>query len=300
MISLLHDHIHDLRYQVRYAKISYRQKYYSTSRNPRVIQAKIGNEPLISLRTYPQDEYLARPDEFLVLERRRIEAADEIVSNEIISNDLMPPFEDPFMDFSRLSSFQEGEEVEEITSTVSIELGDIEPIELPKLLKLKERFRFFRERYQNMNVVHISLQPSVSIPSPIMELLDEETSEDEINVPLKEETTVVSTPRRLSLHQPKDLPTGVTGSKTEVWKSVLNDISLVAAKVSIGHSPKSSKQFRVLSGDFINAEIYQENNEPRHTKRTSSDGILYKLNRNSSIKRPQSTSYYDIISLYND
>lgn len=60
-----HELYKDVQYRIRYWEISYRQKYYSTDKNPRVIQTKLPNQKLISLRTLPHDKYLIKPGEFL-------------------------------------------------------------------------------------------------------------------------------------------------------------------------------------------------------------------------------------------
>lgn len=56
------------RYKFNYYLIDIRRKYYSNSRNPRVIHAKLKDQILISLRTCPNDKYLTKPDEYLTLD----------------------------------------------------------------------------------------------------------------------------------------------------------------------------------------------------------------------------------------
>lgn len=55
------------RYKFSYYLIDIRRKYYSNSRNPRVIHTKLKDQILISLRTCPNDKYLTKPDEYLTL-----------------------------------------------------------------------------------------------------------------------------------------------------------------------------------------------------------------------------------------
>lgn len=57
-------------YKWDYLCIDARLRYYSNSSNPRVIHTKLKNQPLLSLRTYPHDKYLVKPGEFLTLAKR--------------------------------------------------------------------------------------------------------------------------------------------------------------------------------------------------------------------------------------
>lgn len=58
---------HNVRYKVDYHMIHARLKYYSNSKNPRVIHTKLNNQRLITLRTNPHDPYFVKPGEFLTL-----------------------------------------------------------------------------------------------------------------------------------------------------------------------------------------------------------------------------------------
>lgn len=55
------------RFKVRYTIADYKQRYYSNSGNPRIIAARVDNQPLVSLRTEPHDKYLHSPGSFLVV-----------------------------------------------------------------------------------------------------------------------------------------------------------------------------------------------------------------------------------------
>ncbi|KAK6462054.1 hypothetical protein DFJ63DRAFT_313205 [Scheffersomyces coipomensis] len=57
-----------IRYKIDYYYVDYKQRYYSTNRNPRIIQTKLQNKQLISLRTFPKDKYFTKPGEYLMLE----------------------------------------------------------------------------------------------------------------------------------------------------------------------------------------------------------------------------------------
>lgn len=53
------------RYQVDYRLVQARLKYYSNSKNPRVIHTKLDNQCLVSLRTNPFNPYKVKPGDFL-------------------------------------------------------------------------------------------------------------------------------------------------------------------------------------------------------------------------------------------
>ncbi|CAH6721777.1 hypothetical protein CLIB1444_07S02212 [[Candida] jaroonii] len=44
----------------------------------------------------------------------------------------------------------------------------------------------------------------------------------------------------------------------EVWKTVLNDISLSAARLSTGGTPVNAEEFSNLTSDFVNSKIYED------------------------------------------
>lgn len=60
-------YIRKLRFKYHYIKANYLQRYYSNSKNPRIVQAKV-TDRLLSLRTCPNDKYMLKPGEFLALE----------------------------------------------------------------------------------------------------------------------------------------------------------------------------------------------------------------------------------------
>lgn len=328
----------DLRYHINYAKIDYIQRYYSTSHNPRVIQARIGNEQLLSLRTYPQDEYLVKPGQFLVLEKR---SKIEDLRNELInfqsaapgsSSKLQPFNNDDFLNFSRLSSFQEGEEgqeqelqhkEEQSMSLLEKEAENNEfgngidseeiPVEskeaLPKK-SLKQRLKSFKTCYQGMHLLLLLLLSQLQIPSPILEtlsgaqLITKEKEQDKERKNEEEAREIQYKNRR-----EEEIPPGSVCSKqsngSEVWKSVLNDISLSAARVSIGYPPKLKQHFKNLSSDFIDAEmIYLQENDKNilySPNRVVSEGYIDVLKSKDAKEREIESvgNYYDdLLSVY--
>ncbi|CAH2351835.1 hypothetical protein CLIB1423_04S07030 [[Candida] railenensis] len=334
----------DLRYHINYAKIDYIQRYYSTSHNPRVIQARIGNEQLLSLRTYPQDEYLVKPGQFLVLEKR---CKMEDLRNELMkfqsagpeSSSKLPPFNnDDFLNFSRLSSFQEGEEEqedqenqeEELISiqekeTDNIEIGNIidsdqevrvevhssaeDKEELPKK-SLKQRLKSFKTCYSGMHSSSLLQSGQMLIPSPILETLSgaqlvAKEKEQEDAGKIEEDAREDQCKNRRESEIPPSSVCSKQSNGSEVWKNVLNDISLSAARVSIGYPPKSKQHFKNLSSDFIDAEmIYLQENDKNilySPNRAVSEGYTDMLrNKNTKEREIESVGNYydDLLSVY--
>lgn len=297
----LSEHLRDLQYHIDYAKINYRQRYYSTSRNPRVIQARIGNEPLLSLRTYPLDLYIVKPGEFLALERKCKRSKGKI---------LQPSAEDPFLNFSRLNSLEESRELP-VEASGS---GDVTQSESPKL-GLKDRFRSFKGRYQSLHLLKNNplkldaAAPSHDLPSPILETVNGDMAmwNQQIDnggpqppqLPPRRPVRCASDTMKQSLCVRPDTSRAnwvrrkSSGSRrsneSAVWKSVLNDISLSAARVTAGHQPKCNSAYRVLSCDFINVEAYLEN---------CGVGAEWQASRPRTAPTLDGGDYYDVLSLY--
>lgn len=66
-LEFLGNLVHNMRYKVDYHLINARVKYYSNSKNPRVIHTKLNNTHLVSLRTHPNQKYVVRTGDFLHL-----------------------------------------------------------------------------------------------------------------------------------------------------------------------------------------------------------------------------------------
>lgn len=84
--------IHDFRYKVDYLKTRYKQRYYSNDKNPRVIQTKLKNQRLLSLRTQPHDKYFIKPGEFLALVPKKLDKNANHIIELNTSNYLKPQF----------------------------------------------------------------------------------------------------------------------------------------------------------------------------------------------------------------
>lgn len=65
MLDALKMKYHQARFNVLFAIADYKQRYYSNSKNARVIHTKLQDQTLITLRTEPRDKYLHLPGEFL-------------------------------------------------------------------------------------------------------------------------------------------------------------------------------------------------------------------------------------------
>ena len=72
----------DLKFRINHLLVAYRQKYYSTDKNPRVIQSRVQNQQLLSLRTFPKDPYLTGSDKpFLHLSNEYEETESQYLDN---------------------------------------------------------------------------------------------------------------------------------------------------------------------------------------------------------------------------
>lgn len=81
MESILHKY-RDLKFRVNHLLVAYRQRYYSTHKNPRVIQSRVQNQQLLSLRTFPKDPYLTGSDKpFLHLSKEYEETESQYLDN---------------------------------------------------------------------------------------------------------------------------------------------------------------------------------------------------------------------------
>ncbi|CAK7895871.1 hypothetical protein CAAN1_05S05622 [[Candida] anglica] len=301
----------EARYHFAYAKVSYRQKYYSSSKNPRVIQAKMGNTTLLSLRTCPRDQYLVKPGEFLALERKDKVYVEEESSTE---NKVI----DPFLGFSRSPSMQ-CVCASQIEQEGSGSTDSSKPSFMDRMRSLTGRDSgglIETPVTSNVNTpiqtTNKSIQKYIPPPPPPPPPLSESSNEPQ-PPPLPPRPTTEKPSRYKSLigrlHQPSSSRSVSLSSKSrvssggEVWKNVLNDVSLSAARVSIGHSPKTSIHFKVLSGDFIEAEMYPQKETVRgSSKQTNLEGghgydFILELESQTD-SRPQTVDSSNFLSLY--
>lgn len=217
---------HEIRYQFDYMKMDYRQKYYSNRKNPRVIHTKLQNQKLLTLRTFPRDKYFTKAGEFLKL--------DESYEDKDWDKD-----EDEYDESALISEYGSGDV---ISSTPSIE-------ETPKGYA-----EFLLEKLgiglnENTDPDHAKAN---DLKKLVINLCCPRLSRDHDNKEFAmkcENSSPPSPPRKDSLG-------GILADQQGgVWKSVLNDISLSAARISTGLSSNGAKEFSRLSSDFVDAKF---------------------------------------------
>lgn len=333
----IHDKLKEFRYKLEYALASYKQRYYSNDTNPRVIQTKLKNLTLISLRTCPNDKYIIKQGEFLALEKKvNSESHDTSnlidlespmnlkIKNMSARNSLFkgfddsvylehtaPTFEGDAKNLRRVQSFADTKSLrnshDNIKATDNIKgtEGSIQILtsEEGAYREAGRRHSFKRKIIDGM--YHKRKSGTPMIPSPIPQVNsattdNEEISKSEQNHPLlnttigdieAQETPIVrkiTSSRKLiafnggsrvqslvsristaSVHSSinHDAVSRNDQNCLKAWKTILNDVSLSAARVSIGHTPRKSNDFKNLTSDFVeckseDSENFYENIKP--------------------------------------
>ncbi|KAG7660926.1 uncharacterized protein J8A68_005601 [[Candida] subhashii] len=319
-MQLLYQTYHDIRFNVDHFIVGYRQRYYSLNKNPRVIQTKLHNQQLISLRTFPRDKYIVEPTGFLSLgnENANDSGNDEIEEtasftvydiDELISFDEscvsipIPDYENnnssreiqgpdclkgdrliSLGNFPEEQEFQEEELVEEEGCHLpaiypvqdppcSCSCHKISVVPIPKednSRKIRVKDRFIKFVRSNINKVASKESDSGSNEQePSIEIvLDEAESLDrDQEVPANKISQIVSNFSFLTSRG--DSTIGVQDEEIEendreeeqeevktekVWKLVLNDVSLSAARLSTGNAAHSIVSSHNIRGDFIDAK----------------------------------------------
>ncbi|CUM47588.1 uncharacterized protein AC631_05169 [Debaryomyces fabryi] len=299
---------HDLRYKVEYYKTRYKQRYYSNDRNPRVIQTKLKNQRLLSLRTQPHDKYFIKPGEFLALVPKKLDRnVNQIIevdtsrylkSQFLKQRDLFKGYDDNALTENSYSGFHMEQDKYRNIRSYSGSLRLYTPTtDIPdtykhntklanhqrSLLSLLDTVEPNSLEYIYSNGQH-GFDPSWNA-SPLIDL--NSISSDINETPLAnhsshylDRTATSSSSNLFDFENVKVSPIGTSGipsiaskmqnsssrrncsintdnHRTRVqnsWKLVLNAISLSAAKVSVGLSPKSIHDFENLTPDFINAK----------------------------------------------
>lgn len=313
--------LHDLRYKVEYYKARYKQRYYSNDRNPRVIQTKLQNQRLLSLRTQPHDKYFIKPGEFLALVPKKLDRnVNQIIevdtsrylkSQFLKQRDLFKGYDDNALTENSYSGFHmEQDKYRNIRSysgslclhTPTINIQDTKLTEHHRsLLSLLGPFDPNSLGYDLSNTQQ-AFEPSWNA-SPLIDL--NSISSDMNNTPLAnpssnylDRTASSSSSNLFDFENIKVSPIGTSAipsiaskmqnftsrhnycfntenNRTKVqnsWKFVLNAISLSAAKVSVGLSPKTIHDFENLTPDFINAKSAEI--KSRTTKMRSPEGAF--------------------------
>lgn len=333
--------IHDFRYKVEYYKTRYKQRYYSNDRNPRVIQTKLKNQLLLSLRTQPHDKYFLKPGEFLALVPKKL---DKNV-NQIIEVDtsrylktqflkqraLFKGYDDNALTEKSYSGFHlEQNKYGNISSYLSSVCLNTSCTEIPYTCKHKTTitrnpsspyFNLSNSKSNSLKDIESNREHylGTSSTSPLIDL-NSITSDINKNQVANPSNTYLDRSIMAFSNEPFDFeneqvcPIGTSGNqqpigsnmhifntrrrcsynnsrshKTKIqnsWKVVLNAISLSAAKVSVGLSPKTYHDFENLTPDFINAKSTENkmnltsdkhNIDDPYNIKGCSDGLRYTI-----------------------
>lgn len=326
---------HDLRYKVEYYKTRYKQRYYSNDRNPRVIQTKLKNQRLLSLRTQPHDKYFIKPGEFLALVPKKLDRnVNQIIevdtsrylkSQFLKQRDLFKGYDDNALTENSYSGFHMEQDKYRNIRSYSGSLRLYTPTtDIPdtykhntklanhqrSLLSLLDTVEPNSLEYIYSNGQH-GFDPSWNA-SPLIDL--NSISSDINETPLAnhsshylDRTATSSSSNLFDFENVKVSPIATSGipsiaskmqnsssrrncsintdnNRTRVqnsWKLVLNAISLSAAKVSVGLSPKSIHDFENLTPDFINAKSAEH--KSISTKRMYNSEGTFKVKERSNL-----------------
>lgn len=294
---------HEIKYKYSVYKTEFLQRYYSNSKEPRVIQTKL-SERLLSLRIFPHDKYKIRPGEFLRTERRTISAPSDLeptIRGNSNVLDLQGKFKFENLPCScECHTENNGRDDEKVSHTNDdeIKIESTKPRGLFKYFGKKTLTQIFspiieigsadiEELYvdKDSNLHNIQLSNN-DISQDINNLIDITCDSDGENVDQEneeiDELTAISNHINnppinetfnysdINLHQipgnrkysyAEGIRPNISAPKSvadnhrnkDVWKSVLNEVSLSAALISTGGSPVSHNEFTNLKADFIDA-----------------------------------------------
>lgn len=264
LLEMVHQKLHGIRYRLDHFVINQTQRYYSDNHNPRIIQTKLQDQTLLSLRTCPHDQYLTKKDEYLTLEepykteyRAENKSDQKDIDSAKAGDFIFKGFDDSYLQpFKRRFDFFKPQTQSEDGSPKKCSCGchpdDPDIIDMSSIVSPRKRLRklWHREK-ENIDAV-------------------EEKEKDKEKDPDQDE------------HKDKD-KNDDSDKKNGIWKTVLNDISLSAARVSTGDVPKSSHHFQNLSSDFIDAK--------------SSDNDVFAANLQQAKLKYISPAKYDAIKM---
>ncbi|CUM50502.1 unnamed protein product [Debaryomyces tyrocola] len=325
---------HDLRYKVEYYKTRYKQRYYSNDRNPRVIQTKLKNQRLLSLRTQPHDKYFIKPGEFLALVPKKLDRnINQIIEVDtsrylkalfLKQRDLFKGYDDNALTEKSYSGFHmEQNKYGNIRSYSGSVYLNTSFTDIPNTFKhntntasqrtslvsilspaQSNSFVDIESNRQHLLCTSRSTSPLIdlnSITSDINGIPFINPSSNYLN-----RSITSSDDNLIDFENVKVLPIGTSGilsfgskmqnlslkrntslnndkRRTRVqnsWKLVLNAISLSAAKVSVGLSPKTCHDFENLTPDFINAKSAE--NKTSIASGTYSKGDIFNVKERSN------------------
>lgn len=336
MHSIQHK-FHEIRYKVDYMKTRYRQRYYSNERNPRVIQTKLLNQRLLSLRTHPHDKYFIKPGEFLALVPKKLDKqVNEIIeintekylkARFLHQKDLFKGFDDSAI-VDKTSSISDSNEtkIRRFRSLSDSALYGSSITEKPiKFNYPLQETNNTISKYRVMNSSNHEKLESYFSDIPISgtgrfadvsmdssPLIDLSTTTTNVYERETEAFASSNSSGRTTLQQSKKLKkskkpssrfffnfsgkqsaytknnpqlnidtdleynNSTTGTlrSPKIWETVLNAVSLSAAKVSVGYPPKKISEFTNLKSDFIDAKNL-ENQIPQNFTNLTLDEYAY-------------------------
>lgn len=316
---------HDLRYKVEYYRTRYKQRYYSNDRNPRVIQTKLKNQRLLSLRTQPHDKYFIKPGEFLALVPKKLDRnINQIIEVDtsrylkalfLKQRDLFKGYDDNALTEKSYSGFHmEQNKYGNIRSYSGSVYLNTSFTDIPNTFRrntntASQRSSLFSilspAQSNSFEEIESNRQHHLCTSRSTSPLIDLNSITSDINgIPFVNPNShylnrsVVSPSDDLfDFENVKISPIGTSGiqsfgskmqnlslkRKTSInsekrrtkvqhsWKLVLNAISLSAAKVSVGLSPKTCHDFENLTPDFINAKSAENKISIANGKYSKSD-----------------------------
>lgn len=205
----------DLRYKTRYFIIDSKRKWYLTSKNPRVIHTRLQGQRLTTLRTCPNDRYLVKHGEYLDVEKKKPE-----------------PIKEPDYFESLVDLYNEDFEEEQENSDHSIEVE-------PPLHSIVDEYISPPPRYSS------PVDKSSSFFQKLHQKYPNAEDKEQVYVVIDENHPELSSREQLLLRKMQKRP-----ENDQIWKTVLNDVSLSAARLSTGSTPPSREELGDVSGDF--------------------------------------------------
>ncbi|KAL6451661.1 hypothetical protein SBY92_002967 [Candida maltosa Xu316] len=284
-MDFMNSMFHDLKFHVNHFIVGYKQRYYSMDNNPRVIQTKLQNQQLLSLRTFPNDKHLiddGQPFLHITKESSSSSPLDNIIERDLehyknttfkhstvlkksysepnlvdgyfssfrLQLDLSSDDEEDDVEFPERNSLVSEDLIENSSSPPSgpctchchsIENNTPDCLVSKKNYHVKEKFNLSKvTSHGNNEPTTIEMIASVSpqqITSPQIELTENNIDE------------IISSPNNNN------------NNNNKIWKLVLNDISLSAARLSTGSSSIPIVTNQNIRGDFIDAKIINNENE---------------------------------------
>lgn len=293
---------HKIKYTLQLYRIEYLQKYYSNSKEPRIIQNKL-TKKLTSLRMFPRDRFRKEPGEFLKVQKTKEDTSQiqliNLDDSLILNSAIMPIESRQDVDGEYLS--EEGqvqnEQPEERKGTQSPELNSSQVCECEchssieqevgtKLQKQgKRRFFNFPGKLSKILIPSPIIEIESSLVTPkepsdenlpmipyklpqkllgsIENLLSDKSLKDDVRRHSYTEgvTPFFFDPKPLLSNNETDDNNSLqeqSNREKEVWKTVLNDVSLSAARISTGGTPVNAEEFANLTSDFVDSKIYED------------------------------------------